>query len=773
MRLLIVIGMVGLLPILVANVVSYYSVTSKFKTETMAGNEKLLAQTVSAVELMFHQVENTSRQLLFSPSMQIFQSYTDSEKYEAYTEQDITHDQVNYYNYWRMKEESLRYMESFRVNNDFIESVYFYDSVRNQVLDFEASSPLVQKNLEAFTDNAWQSEVDSLSPMSVRVLGTRTLQKGFQQKKIMTIVIRTSFAHNAFAINIDADYLFNKALKKLDSADHYYVVDGDNQIIMTDQQQKLFQIWSAPAKPSKVNISSSVMNIDGTKQVVTSIHSSELPWTFVYTSDYNQVLRGTNAIMRTVILTAVILIMLMLIIVYFSTSKLYQPILKLSSTLRAGLQEVNASQSTSDELQWIGRLMHSTILERQELISKLNDALPMYREHFKLSLLRGQNQTLEQLKERLNSLGIKMTTGGCLLLLIEQEQVIEHGNGASIVIENPFEEAVKMLELKSSIEASGCMEKSYEYVEVNTLRLAVIVQLEEEFSEKMTAFFRDLHNKWLSSGTLCSIGVSRYVHSIAQLPQAYLEAKEALEYRRMLGGGSFICIDEVALPVTNHFTYPKEKADLVYRFVKLADSDGAAKSVNDFIKELEVRHLPFEQYQSLLVHFLSGLLEELIRMGINPVVHNQGENNVYTAFLKRSTIPDMKNWLLEFVASECQAVAGQLNNDDNSHISRLMELINQQIVSDVSLSVLATQLGLNSAYISRLFKQETGQNFSEYIKELRIERSKQMLAQTELQIQQIAEQIGYNNSYYFIRIFKESVGMTPGEYKKLIKQSSS
>ncbi|WP_420852203.1 helix-turn-helix domain-containing protein [Paenibacillus hamazuiensis] len=62
----------------------------------------------------------------------------------------------------------------------------------------------------------------------------------------------------------------------------------------------------------------------------------------------------------------------------------------------------------------------------------------------------------------------------------------------------------------------------------------------------------------------------------------------------------------------------------------------------------------------------------------------------------------------------------------------------------------------------------TGEPFVDYLKRVRIEKSKELLARSDLKIGEIGKRVGYVNSYYFIKVFKETMGLTPGEYKKLV-----
>lgn len=79
---------------------------------------------------------------------------------------------------------------------------------------------------------------------------------------------------------------------------------------------------------------------------------------------------------------------------------------------------------------------------------------------------------------------------------------------------------------------------------------------------------------------------------------------------------------------------------------------------------------------------------------------------------------------------------------------------------------MADKLHITPGHLSSYFKEKTGTNFSDYLNELRIGRAKELLLNPELRIQDVAAAVGYQNVNSFIRMFKRSSGVTPGEYRK-------
>jgi YesN/AraC family two-component response regulator len=84
----------------------------------------------------------------------------------------------------------------------------------------------------------------------------------------------------------------------------------------------------------------------------------------------------------------------------------------------------------------------------------------------------------------------------------------------------------------------------------------------------------------------------------------------------------------------------------------------------------------------------------------------------------------------------------------------------------------ARHLGLNEAYLSSLFKQQTGQTFTEFVNLLRIEKSKELLRHSSASILDISLEVGFSNQNYFNRVFKKLTGITPGEFRRQSAQSA-
>ena len=102
----------------------------------------------------------------------------------------------------------------------------------------------------------------------------------------------------------------------------------------------------------------------------------------------------------------------------------------------------------------------------------------------------------------------------------------------------------------------------------------------------------------------------------------------------------------------------------------------------------------------------------------------------------------------------------------NINIKRITNLIKGNLDREISLDFISNSLNLHPNYISHLFKAETNINISDYIMQKRINKSKELLLQTNLKIYDISSMVGYINPKHFSAVFKKHVGKTPHQYRR-------
>lgn len=143
----------------------------------------------------------------------------------------------------------------------------------------------------------------------------------------------------------------------------------------------------------------------------------------------------------------------------------------------------------------------------------------------------------------------------------------------------------------------------------------------------------------------------------------------------------------------------------------------------------------------------------------------QGSDYHFLSLNARYSLRYMEMYLKYLIT----VIQHHLNRSDQKKTlaSSIREYVDQHYAEDIHRNVLSDVFYLDPNYGSKIFKKETGISFQDYIIRKRVEAAKELLRDTTLPINAVANQVGYDNYSYFSRLFKKMTRMTPVEYREL------
>ncbi len=130
-------------------------------------------------------------------------------------------------------------------------------------------------------------------------------------------------------------------------------------------------------------------------------------------------------------------------------------------------------------------------------------------------------------------------------------------------------------------------------------------------------------------------------------------------------------------------------------------------------------------------------------------------------------INTMKKWCKERIHYLTRAISGLKEKRISNAVLRAKEYIDKNFHLDITLEDVSKDICISPHYLSRLFKEEMGENFIDYLTNVRINKAKEYLKEGLFSVKEICYEVGYGDPSYFCRIFKKVVGTTPTEYKEL------
>lgn len=189
--------------------------------------------------------------------------------------------------------------------------------------------------------------------------------------------------------------------------------------------------------------------------------------------------------------------------------------------------------------------------------------------------------------------------------------------------------------------------------------------------------------------------------------------------------------------------------------------------VAETLKELQNKLYNASDSIDAIKLFLADLYLQ-IKEQINHLYHSVSIPFSSNAGIIRSI--EEKYYLYEiilFFTEQFEIIMSAIGNSTrDSVLDDILNYINHNYVSNITLENIAPLFGYNSSYLGKIFSKKMGENFNSYVDHIRIERSKELLLNEDMKVYTIAEKVGYRNVDYFHIKFKKYVGQSPAEFRK-------
>ncbi|WP_379142515.1 helix-turn-helix domain-containing protein [Paenibacillus sp. sgz500992] len=276
----------------------------------------------------------------------------------------------------------------------------------------------------------------------------------------------------------------------------------------------------------------------------------------------------------------------------------------------------------------------------------------------------------------------------------------------------------------------------------------------EQAVDKIQAAMRDFLKLTMS------IGVSGTAPGFAGLKRAYQEADEALDALFFKGGSGLSFYDQARHRKRGGERLVIDRSAMrKFRQDTESGSEGAAAYLNGLKDTMLLEGCTKQNARSIYMRLLAAILSCFPALP-EP---NEAGITVYESILHEESLEGLHQAVTGYL-EQCRAQMSE-RDSPRSYAEQASDLIMQLYAEDISLQGIADRINVNASYLSRVFKQETGENFVNFLTRLRMEKAKSMLREKNMRVYEVAERVGYPNTAYFSKLFKKLCGMTPEEYR--------
>lgn len=289
----------------------------------------------------------------------------------------------------------------------------------------------------------------------------------------------------------------------------------------------------------------------------------------------------------------------------------------------------------------------------------------------------------------------------------------------------------------------------------------------ENFTDKMYELINIIRSQY---NVESAIGISKIYENINEnLKKAYEEASIAINYKFYFGSNKIINYLNIESSYKKQqFKKLIEEDALIEAFIKL-DCKKAIEIMGQIIDKLIEKEYPYPKF------LIDKIINIMVKLAETIEMKMVDENYTNLILNMKDELANCKQF--QGLNKKCEQLLLNLleiqkRSDNNKTVNSIVmekciEYININYKCPISLEQIAAKFYFNSSYFSSYFKNYTGVNFSQYVLKLRLKKAIELLENTNLKIYEISEKVGYTDSKYFIRIFKNQFRVSPEEYRRL------
>lgn len=261
---------------------------------------------------------------------------------------------------------------------------------------------------------------------------------------------------------------------------------------------------------------------------------------------------------------------------------------------------------------------------------------------------------------------------------------------------------------------------------------------------------------------LVTIAISSQVSDSSEFNQAYHQVKGLTAQAQLLEESQIVTKQRV-LPTTVNLSPSQEKGLL--DALQAGSEERCLQLIDQALEAMQRKEAGIAQFRFFADSVAAKIMGylEMAQIDKNALLSLKQWS---TRIAECHCLSDYQGVFRQLLQASCTLIRKKKDTGEEPLIAMFMKIIHNQYADDLSLDYLSAKLNLSSAYLSVYIKEKTGLNFSDHLLGIRMNKAKELLACTDLTVNEISQRVGYLNITSFNRTFKKAAGMTPGAYRR-------
>lgn len=765
-----------LLPVLIGILLNVES-NRTLKEEIHKANDSLLKQVREVMDNQFKTMEQLNFEITWNVRMQEL----------LYSDKYLSSPQEYRYDLFRI----TRDFNLYRTSYPMVDLFYVYLNSDNSVIlpgtvrDGTSAYEILHKNGD-FPFSQWQSTINK-SDFKGFIPMYRIDDNGKSRKTVAYIYTYPHEKDKPVATNVlmidESRILGVIQNSEIFNEGHVLILNQNNQVIASNSNVLLPSDF--PYTELENSSTFFYLNSDGKRYEVFYIQSprsglkyiSLIP-SSIYWEKAEKMRNLTIISMGISLLGGIILMVVFLRRNYIPVRRLVQVFAK-NSALH--------SSKPYNEFHFIQQAVDSTLHEFDNYKLKMEQQQHIIRSNFVTRLLKGKLDSQVPVDEALTTFNMKFETDHFAVIIF----VIEESKGFFERFNYlPDGDKWRLLHfiISNVVEEIACRNHNGYVAEINEA-LACLINFsnenKEERKEELLRIAREAQAFLISHYDIqLTISISSIHSQLGGISTAFVEALEAMEYKLVMGRQEILAYEEIQtdkeMENDNGYYYPLEVEQRLINCVKLGEFEKAKSILDEIIATNFHRHaVSVPLARCLMLNLLSTMIKTINEMGnVHESLFHHSPKQI-DLMISSPTILDMQMQLMEILRKVCAYTSAKRQQNMQQIRQRSLQDLVQEVKgyieeqykdADLNVTMIGSHFNRKPTYLSKLFKDNTGEGLLDYINKVRIEKAKILMKQSNKSIGDAAGCVGFNDTNSFIRAFKKTEGVTPGKYKELLEQ---
>ena len=494
-----------------------------------------------------------------------------------------------------------------------------------------------------------------------------------------------------------------------------------------------------------------VHTVNRDQNVLLYAKSAVTGWTYVHVLPLPQFYRQSRSITSTLLLLSGFMLLICLVVSFFVATRLYSPLQKLVgivSPLRKNIMVGN-------EYELITNAYNDMVNEKSTITDILNSMRPEVKNNLFMSLLNGEKFSPSELMEKLNFIDEGFSLFGYELLMVNINDFELYDEKSQNLYSYQLMRVLR--------HAAG--QHPHVVVKMDRSQWTLVINVEELDSDRVYYIASDIWDEIAAEKKFSvTVAIGGGYENIADLAQSYKEAQEMMRFKLYRGGGNEFDIPANGLKASRGLMLNTKREDAVIKAIRTGDLALLSEAFKDFAMFMQSGPLQHQDIYVICNHLVESIIGTLVSLGLE-VRRLYNRQGFEAKMIFAGSLQEIETYMYDLCV--CAATQVEQHNIErgNHNVVRMKEFINDHMCNDISLTDLANHIELSPTYVSRLFKENFGMGFVEYLNSNRIQRAKILLEETQIMVDQVGFEVGFNNVRSFMRAFKQYEGVSPGYYR--------